>query len=333
MRSSRTPVKSTYYNVQDSLMIMGKMPFRFGIASTGAGSGAEWTAKALRAEELGYSTLVVPDHFIEQISPMPALAAAAQATSSLRVGSIVFCNDFRHPMLLAKEAATIDFLSEGRFELGLGAGWMKAEYDAIGLPFDSPGVRVSRLEEAVRVIKGYWGDEPFRFSGKHYTVDESKGVEKIPQPVQRPHPPLLIGGGGRRMLTLAAQEADIVGLALRVRSDGKGPDISDLGVSLETKVDWIRSEAGERFDEIELNVLTWALSITDEPQSVAETLSKRFGVSPDTLLELPFLLVGSLDEIQERLVEHRERFGISYFMIWDRDMEAFAPIAKRLTGK
>lgn len=182
---------------------------------------------------------------------------------------------------------------------------------------------MSRLEEDVQIIKGYWGDEPFKFSGKHYTVDESKGFEKIPQPVQRPHPPLLIGGGGRRLLTLAAQEADIVGLALRVRSDGKGPDISDLGVSLETKVDWIRSEAGERFDAIELNVLTWAFSITEEPQGVSETLSRA----------LPFILVGSLDEIQKRLIEHRERFGISYFMIWDRDMEAFAPIAKRLTGK
>jgi probable F420-dependent oxidoreductase len=312
---------------------MVKRPFRFGVASYGASSGKAWISKAKNVEQLGFSTLLVPDHFIEQIATIPALTSAAVITKNLRVGSIVLCNDFRHPILLAKEAATIDFLSDGRFELGIGAGWMKAEYDAIGINYDKPGERVSRLIEAVKIIKGYWGETPFSFKGKHYTVDESKGIEKIPRPIQKPHPPILIGGGGKRTLSFAAKEADIVGIALRVRPDGKGPDIQDGNLSLDQKIQWIRSAAGERFDSLELNILTWVLEITNDPKETIEKMAKKFPLSPETLQSLPYILIGSIDEICDKLYEYRDRYQISYFVIWDRDMEAFSPIAQRMTGK
>jgi probable F420-dependent oxidoreductase len=312
---------------------MTKKPFRFGVATYGAETGAAWITKARKVEELGYSTLLVPDHFIEQIATIPALTAAALATTKLRVGSIVLCNDFRHPILMAKEAATIDFLSDGRFELGLGAGWMKAEYDATGIPFESPSIRVSRLEEAIKIIKGYWSDEPFTFSGRYYEVDETKGIEKIPRTVQRPYPPLLIGAGGRRMLSLAAREADIIGLTIRVRADGRGPDFNDIGVSLSQKVGWVKDVAGDRFEDIELNVLTWALVITDNREQAAAPLAKRFSLPEETVLSLPFLLIGSVDEIADDIESHREQYGISYYVIWDRDMEAFKPIVSRLKGR
>lgn len=312
---------------------MKKKPFRFGVASYGAATGSEWMAKTKRAEELGYSILLVPDHFIGQIATIPALTAAAAVTTKLRVGSIVFCNDFRHPIMLAKEAATIDFLSNGRFELGLGAGWMKAEFDAIGIPFDPPGIRVSRLEESIKVIKGYWSDKPVSFSGKYYKINEARGIEKIPLPIQKPHPPILIGAGGKRMLSIAAREADIIGFTLKVRADGRGPDLADSKVSLTQKVEWIQAAAGDRFDDIELNVLTWATAITDDPQQAAEKLSKQFQLPAETLLSLPFTLIGSIDQIMDELEAHRERYGISYYIVWDRGMEMFAPVVAHMTGK
>ena len=173
-------------------------PFRFGVASVETASGSAWTEFARRAEALGYATLLVPDHYLNPLTPVPALMAAAAVTTTLRVGCTVFANDFRHPALLAKEAATIDLLSGGRFEFGLGAGWLKDEYDQVGIPFDPPGVRVARMEEGLRVIKGLWGEEPVTFAGAYYTIS---GLEGTPKPVQRPHPPIYVGGGGKRLLS------------------------------------------------------------------------------------------------------------------------------------
>ena len=312
---------------------MKRKPFRFGVASYGAATGAEWIAKAQRAEELGYSTLLVPDHFVVQIATVPALAAAAAVTTKLRVGSIVFGNDFRHPILLAKEAATIDFLSNGRFELGLGAGWLKAEYDAIGVPFDPPDVRVGRLEESIKVIKSYFGESPVTFSGQYYNVDGAKGVHQIPLPVQKPHPPILIGAGGKRMLSLAAREADIIGIIFRTKADGTGPDFADVSVSLTQKVDWIKGAAGDRFKDIELNVLTVAVAVTNNKQQTMAELFANLPLPAETMLSLPFALVGSEEEITGELEEYREQYGITYYIIWDRDMEMFAPVVARMAGK
>ncbi|MEJ2759245.1 MAG: TIGR03621 family F420-dependent LLM class oxidoreductase [Anaerolineales bacterium] len=241
-------------NLKD--VVMQKNRFRFGLTSTGAGSADAWKEKVLKTEDLGFSTLLIPDHFIEQIATIPAMMSAAAYTSKLRVGSIVCNNDFRHPVLLSKEAATIDMLSGGRVELGLGAGWLKSEYDALGLSFDSPGTRIGRLEEAVQIIKAYFKDDPVKFEGKYYTINGEQGLEKIPEPVQKPHPPLLIGGGGKRILKLAAREADIIGIALKTSALGNGPDPQDIATTLQQKITWIRETAGDRFKEIELHMQT-----------------------------------------------------------------------------
>src|SRR3954447_1087040 len=188
----------------------GKMPrpFRFATFAYRAADRWAWEEQARRAAASRYATLVMPDHFLNPLTPMPALAAAAAVTTTLRVGCIVFANDYRHPALLAKEAATLDLLSGGRFEFGLGAGWYQEEYERAGIPFASAGTRISRMQEALHVIRALWGEGPVHFQGEHYTI---AGLEGLPKPVQQPHPPIFIGGTGPRMLRLAGSQADIVG--------------------------------------------------------------------------------------------------------------------------
>ncbi|MBO0694297.1 MAG: TIGR03621 family F420-dependent LLM class oxidoreductase, partial [Acidimicrobiaceae bacterium] len=240
-------------------------PLRFGVqcSSPSAVSAASWGALARKVEDLGYSRLTVSDHLDQQLAPIAALMAAADATTTLRVGSLVFCNDYHHPVVLAKEAATLDVLSGGRFELGLGAGWMTTDYQRSGIPLDPPAVRVGRLEEAVQVIKALLGDEPCTFHGRHYRVD---GLVGTPKPAQRPHPPILIGGGGRRLLALAARHADIVGLNPAMRAGvidaSAGPDAT--AEATDAKVAWIRSVAGDRLDALELQVRIHLVVITDD---------------------------------------------------------------------
>ena len=184
--------------------------FRFGVQASTARTGAEWAEQARTIEDLGYSTLFMPDHFVDAaLAPMVALPFAAAATTTLRIGMLVLGNDYKHPAVVAKEAATLDVLSDGRLEFGLGAGWMTADYDALGLTYDRPGVRIDRLAEALAVVKGAWGDGPFDFAGEHYTINAYDG---LPTPVQRPRPPILVGGGGQKLLRLAGREADIVGI-------------------------------------------------------------------------------------------------------------------------
>jgi probable F420-dependent oxidoreductase len=309
---------------------MQKNRFRFGLTSTGAGSADAWKEKVLKTEDLGFSTLLIPDHFIEQIATIPAMMSAAAYTSKLRVGSIVCNNDFRHPVLLSKEAATIDMLSGGRVELGLGAGWLKSEYDALGLSFDSPGTRIGRLEEAVQIIKAYFKDDPVKFEGKYYTINGEQGLEKIPEPVQKPHPPLLIGGGGKRILKLAAREADIIGIALKTSALGNGPDPQDIATTLQQKITWIRETAGDRFKEIELHMQTWAVMVTDDRESAAQMLVKQFPLPTEMLLNLPYLLIGTVEEITAQIEQTRAMYGISYFSVFDHYIDAFAPIVARL---
>ncbi len=304
--------------------------FRFGVTVPSVSAGSAWAEKARRVERLGFSVLAVPDHFRDQLAPVPALTAAALATTRLRVGSLVYSNDFRHPVVLAKEAATLDVLSGGRFELGLGAGWLKAEYDQAGISFDAPGTRIERLEEAVTIVKGLLAGERVTFTGRHYSIADLEGR---PAPVQRPHPPILIGGGGQRTLSLAAREASIVGFVPRALKDGSGLDRADFGeAALRQKIQWVRAAAGDRFDSLELNALIQAMVVSDQRTHSADQLAARFKVARDLVLESPYVLLGTVDEICETIRQRRERYGISYLTVFERDMEAFAPVVERLAG-
>ncbi len=305
-------------------------PFRFGVQAAGMGSRDEWVARAYRAESLGYDTWLIADHFGAQFAPVPALAAAAEATVSLRIGSFVFANDYRHPLMLAKESATLDVLSGGRFELGLGAGWLREEYDAAGLPFRSPGVRIDRLAEALPIIKGFFGGEPVHFTGQHYRVS---GIVGTPLPIQRPHPPILIGGGGPRLLTLAAREATIVGLNPRATSAG-GLDRTDIvAASVARKATLVREAAGLRWEDLEVNLALLGGAVTDDPREAAAGVMERSGADEATVLASPHTLFGSLDTLADRAHDYRERWGISYFTVPERDMNALAPLVARLRGQ
>jgi probable F420-dependent oxidoreductase len=306
-------------------------PFRFGVTVPTVRPGPAWVDHVRRIEQLGYSIVHVPDHFRDQLAPGPALTAAAMATTRLRVGSLVFSNDFRHPVVLAKEAATIDVLSGGRFELGLGSGWLREEYDQAGISFDAPGTRIERLTEAVAIVKGLLrADAPVTFAGRHYTITRLPGR---PRPVQHPHPPLLISGGGPRTLSLAAREASIVGLVPRARRDGGGLDREDFGEpALREKIGWVREAAGDRFEALELHALIQAVIVSDQRSVAAEQVAARFGAGREVLLESPYVLIGSVDGICETLRARREVYGISYLTVFDRDLDVFAPVVERLAG-
>jgi len=305
-------------------------PFRFGVVSAETVSGTAWTEFARRAEALGYATLLLPDHYLNPLTPTPALMAAAAVTTTLRVGCTVFANDFRHPALLAKEAATIDLLSGGRFEFGIGAGWLKDEYDQVGIPFESPGVRVARMEEGLQVIKGLWGEDPVTFAGTHYTIS---GLAGTPKPVQQPHPPIFVGGAGKRLLSWAAREADIVGFVSRARPEG-GIDWSEgTEEALARKVGWVREAAGDRFAHLELALLFQGSAVTDRPREAAAEVAPEFGLTAEQVLASSEFAFGSVDEIVEQLIALRERHGISYLTVVQSQMEAFAPVVARLTGK
>lgn len=312
-------------------------PFRFGIAPDDeVPSGRDWLTLAKRIEDLGYSTLLLADHFVNTLSPVPPLAAAAAATTTLRFGTMVFDNDFRHPAVLAKDAATLDWVSGGRFEPGIGAGWHAAEYAMTGIPFDPPGVRTSRLEEAVAVLKGLWGDGEFSFYGKHYTIE---GMNGLPKPVQRPHPPLMIGGGGRRILRLAAREGDIVSFAAHIR-DGVVQKDSLTAEGIAERVALVRDAAGDRFANLELsNYYSTPALVTDDREAAAERivarLVERFGhsiLTPDEVTASPHYLFGNTSEMIDLLVERRERYGFSYVVFTD-DPEPYAPVVAALAGR
>jgi len=314
-------------------------PFRFGVICEQMSSAGEWVSKARQAEQLGYSTLFIRDHFIrepfgDQFAPLIALMAAADATTTLRIGSLVLDNDYRHPVILAKEAATLDALSGGRFELGLGAGWARDEYEQAGMRFDPPAVRVSRLEESLRVIKGLFGPEPLTFSGTYYSIEQLNGY---PKPIQRPHPPILIGASGKRMLAIAAREANIIGLLNGNYSTGVEIDdpLKRSPEAMAEKIAWIQQSAGQRFDEIELSMIIAPILTSDRRQG-AEQCAREYGwenISPEDVLEMPSIFIGSADEIAGQMHERRERYGVSYYIVSDAIMEAFAPLVARLAGK
>jgi probable F420-dependent oxidoreductase len=307
--------------------------FRFGVMCSHAASAIDFREKARQAEALGYSTLFVPDHFIDHpLAPMPAMATAAAVTDTLRVGSLVLGNDYKHPVVLAREAATLDLLSGGRLELGLGAGWMTADYEKAGLELDRPAVRIDRLEESVAVVKGLMADGAFSFQGKHYTVTELDGQ---PKPVQQPHPPFIIGGGGPKVLALAAREATIVGINANLRG---GVAISDdaarsmTGAATDEKIARLRAVAGDRFDDLELQSFVGFTNFTDDRTSLAEMMAGAFGVSPEEALETPVVLAGTLEQMIEDLQARRERWQMSYVVVGVDVMEEFAPAVAKLAG-
>jgi probable F420-dependent oxidoreductase len=313
--------------------------FRFGVIDESSLSRKEWIQKAQRVEQLGYSTFLIRDHFIQgdfnqQLAPIPALMASAAATKTLRVGSLVFSNDYRHPVMLAKEAATLDLLSEGRFELGIGAGWLASEYEQTGIPFDPPGTRVERVQETLHILKGIFAEEPFTFTGKHYTITH---LDSYPKPFQKPHPPLLIGAGSKRMLSIAAREADIIGILPKALTNGTiSEDPTErFAETISQKVEWIRQAAGERFEEIELSMVV-TLEITSDQQQKAEQIIQQrgwSGITVSQVLEMPSILIGSPDQIAEKILSVREKYYFSYFVISDTCLETFAPIVTRLAGK
>jgi len=305
-------------------------PFRFGVQSRSAGPRGPWLEAVRRVEELGYDTLMWPDHFVRGFEPVAAMAAAAIATERLRLSGFVFDNDFRHPVVLAMSAGSIDILSNGRLELGIGAGWLKEEYDLAGIPFDPPGVRIARLEEAVHLLKLLLSGERTSFSGEFYTVD---GLQIPPAPVQKPYPPLIIGGGSPKILALAAREADIVGITTRALPDGS-KDAEDMtAAATARKIDWVREAAGDRFARIELNTICPTVEIADDRRAAAERIAADLPVSAAEVLDSPAVLLGTVDQIVETLKERRERYGFSYIVILEPVMEAFAPVVARLAGR
>ena len=302
--------------------------FRFGLLASRATSLAAWRDLARKTEDLGFSTLLVADHFGPQLAPMPAVMAAAAATSRLRVGTFVLDNDFRHPAAVAKEAATVDLLTDGRFELGIGAGWNPIDYQVTGIPFDAAGVRVSRLAEALEIITSFFWDETVRFDGQHYQIED---LEAAPRAVQRPRPPILIGANGPRMLRLAARYADIVNFPDRPSVGVSTAGNPGLGITFPEQLAVLREAAGPRFADLELSVLCIPRVTTDVSKTIAD-LAMQMRTSPDIVQDMPSALVGDASAIVDKLQSNREQFGLSYAVIPSSAIDDFTPIVQRLAN-
>jgi probable F420-dependent oxidoreductase len=325
-------------------MMSAPHPFRFAVQAYQASSAREWTELARATEAQGYSALHLADHYfgpgpleastshpVQTIAAMPAIAHAAAVTSTLLVGCRVFCVDYHVPAVLAKEAATLDLLSDGRLELGLGAGWIRDEYDALGVQFDRPGVRIDRLEEVVALVKAHFGPDQIDIDGRYVRVHSYSGV---PKPVQHPRPPIIIGGGAKRVLTLAGREADIVSLNFDNSSGviGAAGVGSSTAESTDQKIGWIRDGAGDRFDEIEIEIAGCFAEVTDNAGPAVARYADLFGLTASQILDHPNVLIGSVDAICDTLRARRERYGISYITVSAPVAEAFAPVVARLAG-
>jgi probable F420-dependent oxidoreductase len=314
----------------------GMRPFRFLADVHEIVTGPELAARARRAEQMGYHALVIPDHLLRQLSPVVAMATVAAATSTLRVSAFVMNNDLRHPAVLAQDLASIDVLSGGRVDIAIGAGWNKPEYDAIGMTFDPTPVRQARLAESITVLKGLFAGSPFSFAGEHYTISDYTAE---PVPVQRPHPPFMIGGGGRRTLTLAGREADIVGLAPRIKANARVDAASLTLAATREKIGWVAEAAGERFGSLEFNIYpsTWPVTVTDdlrgEARRVIDELRSRTGVelTEDEVIDSPHLFIGSVDRLVEKFLQLREELGISSILLGD--IGELEPVLERLSDR
>lgn len=331
-------------------MATKRRPFRFGIVLAKSMTASSWKELAQKIEGEGFSTLQLADHFFLPFSPLLALLSAAHSTRHLRVGSYVLCNDFHQPLAtLAKDVATLDLLSEGRFELGIGAGWNPREFQQAGLPFDSPAVRVARLEEAVLLLKKlFLASQPVTTEGTYYTL---QGLISQLEPVQRPHPPLLIGGAGKKLLSFAAREADIIGINMQLGGDKK--NFAEMGAArFEERIGWIREAAGDRFNNLELNLLVQKVIVTDNPDQVVDQfiatqswgkyevprdrvsrVSGWDGLTRENLIGSPYYLIGSLEHIIEKIEMLREKFGVSYLSFFEDAYDTIQPVVARLADR
>lgn len=301
-------------------------PFRFGVNNTGEPSLKAWQEYARKAEDLGYANLIMQDHFGPQLAPFPALVAAASATTRIRLTTMVLDNDFRHPAVVAKEAATVDLLTDGRLEFGLGAGWMQADYDKIGQHFDPPGVRMARFMEAVSIVKAFFNEgKTVTFHGAYYHVED---LDAWPRPVQQPHPPLLIGGRQKRMLSFAAREADVVSISML---DRRAPDLPPPPTFGE-KVSWVRKAAGPRFETLEIHANSGGLQVTDDQKGAVAQAAERLRIEPAEVLASPANLIGSVDAIVHQLQTWRETCALNYVVVPGAKMLDMAPIVARLAG-
>ena len=307
-------------------------PFRFGIQASKAGSKKEWVDLAKTAEDHGFSSFTMPDHFTDQLAPVPALMSAADATKNLRIGALVWDNDYKHPVVLAKELATLDLLSDGRLEIGIGAGWMATDYEQSGIVYDKPGVRIDRFLEGLEIIKRAMSGEKFSFTGQHYKITD---YVSAPLPVQRPCPPILIGGGGPRVLKLAAQLADIVGINPSMK-DGvvNAETISHMSAeAVSEKIKIVQSAASSRMQDIELNIRTFLVNIRDSADEAINGTANMLKVDPKMVADSPFALMGPPAKIAEDLLARRERWGLSYIIVGGEDVNSFAPVIQILAGK
>ncbi|MCE2392623.1 MAG: TIGR03621 family F420-dependent LLM class oxidoreductase [Proteobacteria bacterium] len=307
-------------------------PFRFGLKLRQAASPADWAEAARRAEALGYSSALLPDHFGDQLAPLLGALAAAQATERLRVGTSVLSNDFRHPVVLAKEAASVDRLSGGRLELGIGAGWKSDEYAAAGLRFDPAWLRIERLEEALQILRGLFGPEAVDFRGRHYTLS---GVRGSPRPARPGGPPIFVGGGGRRLLGVAGRRADIVGINPAARSGAHDVETDrDAGADrTDLKLDWLREAAGERFESLEIGMNAYVALVTEDRDRAEAALVERFRMPAEQAREVPYGWAGSVDRICEHLERCRERWCVSYWVVPPQARETLAPVVERMSGR
>ena len=314
----------------------GPRAFRFGILyMSKVTSGTSFLDQARKIEAQGFSTLLFSDHFERSpLAPIPAMAAAAMATNQIHVGTLVLCNDFRHPAVLAKEALTLELVAPGRIELGIGAGWMNQDYDQSGIANERPGIRIARLEEAIDILRQQIDNKTTSHTGTYYSIADMPAIPATPQANRMP---ILVGGAGRRLLSLAARTADIVGLNWNVRAGVVGNDAISSGISEATdeKLAWIREAAGERFASIELHAQCYLLSITDRPIEAIERWLASLGVDldPASMLDSPHVLVGPLDQITDKILERRERWGISYLSFYDNHLGDATQIVDRLSGQ
>jgi probable F420-dependent oxidoreductase len=320
-------------------------PFRFGLQAYAPNSGTEWRELARKAESSGFSSFHLADHIIgpgpalaatghpvQTVAAIPAMAVAAEATSTIKVGCRVLCVDYRNPVMLAKEVATLDFFSEGRLELGLGAGWLQGEYEAIGVPFDRAGVRIDRFEEVIALLRASFAEGELNIDTPHV---HAVGFEAVPKPFTKSGPPIMIGGGAKRILTIAGREADIVSLNFnnssgKLGADGIGSSTAEL---TDQKIQWIKDGAGARFDQIEIEIAAYFTIVTPDGEGTRAKMAPMFGMTPEVFAEHPNALIGSVDEICDRIVERRERFGISYVSFGASVIDAVIPVVERLAGK
>lgn len=321
---------------------MDRPPFRFAVQATNAAGGRQWRDTVRKVEDLGYTTLFLADHYLgpgpaqraartprQDLAPIAAMAAAAAVTETLRVGCRVFCIDYHVPAVLAKEAATLDLLSDGRLELGIGAGWSDVEYDALGVEFDRPGRRIAKLAEVVAFIKAHWQGDELNYSGDFVRVH---GYAGRPRPVQQPHPPIMIGGGGRRVLSLAGREADIVSIS-SVPFVARDADGLDPQAVAQRRIEYVRAAAGERYGGLDVESSPYFTAITDDPETVLADLAQSTGLEADLLRDHPNVLVGSSKSVVEQLHSSREILGVNYVTVQQSQIESFAPVVALLHGR